>query len=235
MQITAELIDELLREQDLEFQAEFEIVNHLLHSTICDAPEDELLAAGEKLIRSDAAKQRTLGVRLLRELRQHAGKAASDMAGLLHREQDDGVIYWIASAFGFLDSEPVTNELTSLAKHEDPGVRYHVATALANRSSGELPDESLTALTALAGDPDAEVRFSAVFELGTWWQVSQDPRIEAVLGTALKDEDPHVLRAARDALGDQVPRRADPATSSGASLSPAPPASRQQPHPTTSM
>lgn len=206
MQITAELIDELLREQDLEIRAEFGIVNHLLHSAIGGAPEDELLAAGEELIRSDAANQRILGVRLLRELRQHATKAASDMAGLLHREQDDDVIYWIASAFGFLDSEPVTNELISLAAHDDPGVRYHVATALANRSSGELPGESLTALTVLTGDPDAEVRFSAVFELGTWWQASQDPRIEAVLVAALRDRDPRVVRAARDALGDQVPR-----------------------------
>jgi hypothetical protein len=79
MQITAELIDELLCEQDLEFRAEFGIVNHLLHSTIGDAPEDELLAVGEELICGDAANQRILGVRLLRELRQHAGKAASVM------------------------------------------------------------------------------------------------------------------------------------------------------------
>jgi HEAT repeat protein len=206
MQITAELIDELLREQDLEFRAEFGIVNHLLHSTTGDAPEDELLAAGEELICSGAANRRILGVRLLRELTQHARKAASDMAGLLRHERDDDVIYWIASAFGFLESEPVTNELISLATHEDPGVRYHVATALANRSSGELPDESLTALTALAVDPDAEVRYSAVFELGSWWQASRDPRIETALETALRDGDLHVVRAARDALGDQVPR-----------------------------
>ena len=205
MPLTEELIDELLREQDLEFRAEFEIVNHLLHSTIGDAPEDALLAAGEKLICGNVANQRILGVRLLRELKQHAGKAASDMAGLLHREQDDDVIYWIASAFGFLESDSVTSELVKLAAHDNPGVRYHAATALANRGSGELPGESLTALTVLAGDADAEVRFSAVFELGTWWQASQDPRIEAVLGIALGDGDPHVVRAARDALGDQRP------------------------------
>ncbi len=45
---------------------------------------------------------------------------------------------------------------------------------------------SLSALTALAADTDAEVRFSAVFELGTWWQAGHDPRIEAMLGTALQ-------------------------------------------------
>jgi HEAT repeat protein len=203
-QITADLIDELLSEQDLEFQTEFESTNYLLHSTVVNAPEAELLAAGEKLISSDSASQRILGIRLVRELKRLAGKATSDMAGLLHRERDDDVIYWIASAFGFLKSYSVTRELISLAAHGNPGVRYHVATALANRSSGELPDESLAALTGLAGDADAEVRFSAVFELGSWWQASHDVRIEAVLRNALGDGDPEVVRAARDALGESA-------------------------------
>jgi len=201
-QITVNLIDELLREQDLEFRTEFESTNQLLHSTVSNAPEAELLAAGERLIGSDAASQRILGIRLLRELKKLAGKATSDMAGLLHRERDDDVIYWIVSAFGFLRSDSVTSELIRLAAHSNPGVRYHVATALANRSSGELPDESLAALTALASDANAEVRFSAVFGLGSWWQVSHDPRIEAVLRNALGDGDPDVVGAARDALSE---------------------------------
>jgi HEAT repeat protein len=201
-QITTDLIDKLLREQDLEFRSEFERTNHLLHSTVGNAPEAELLAVGEKLIGSDVADQRILGIRLLRELKQLAGKATSDVAALLHRERDDDVIYWIASAFGFLPSDSVTSELIRLAAHSNPGVRYHVATALANRSSDELPDKSLAALTALAGDADNEVRFSAIFELGSWWQVSHDPRIEAVLRNALGDDDPDVARAARDALSE---------------------------------
>jgi HEAT repeat protein len=126
------------------------------------------------------------------------------MATLLHRERDDDVTYWIASAFGFLKSDSVTGELIRLAAHSNPGVRYHVATALANRSSGELPDDSLATLTALARDTDAEVRFSAVFELGNWWQAGHDPRIQAVLRNALGDGDPEVARAARDALSESV-------------------------------
>lgn len=106
-QITADLIDELLGAQDLEFRMEFESTNYLLHSTVANAPEAELLAVGEKLIGSDSASQRILGIRLVRELNQLAGKATSDMAGLLHRERDDDVIYWIASAFGFLKSDSV--------------------------------------------------------------------------------------------------------------------------------
>jgi HEAT repeat protein len=197
--------DELIRTQDLEFRTEFENANHLLHSTIIDTPEAELLAAGERLISSDVASRRILGIRLLRELRELAEKATSDMAALLRREHDDDVIYWISSAFGFLKSDSVTSELVSLATHEDPGVRYHVATGLANRSSGELPDESLAALTALASDANAEVRFSAVFELGSWWQTSHDPRIEATLRNALADSDPCAVGAAREALGESSP------------------------------
>jgi HEAT repeat protein len=200
--ITVDLIDELLREQDLEFRTGFERTNHLLHSTVSNSPEAELLAAGEKLVGSDAASQRILGIRLLGELKQLAGKATNDLAGLLQSEHDDDVIYWIASAFGFLRSDSVTSELIRLAAHSNPGVRYHVATALANRSSGGLPDASLAALTSLASDVNSEVRFSAVFELGSWWQVGHDPRIEAVLANALGDGDSDVVRAARDALGE---------------------------------
>jgi hypothetical protein len=69
------------------------------------------------------------------------------MAALLHRERDDDVVYWVVSAFGFLKSNSVTSELMRLAAHSNPGVRYHVATALANRSSDGLPYEPLEALT----------------------------------------------------------------------------------------
>jgi vesicle coat complex subunit len=87
-----------------------------------------------------------------------------------------------------------------LAAHEDPGIRYHVATAISNLAAGDLPEESRATLTALARDPDAEVRFSAVFELGTWWQANHDEGIEAVLRTALRDSEPVVARTARTAL-----------------------------------
>jgi hypothetical protein len=201
-QVTQELIDTLLREQGLEFSTEFSHVNHPLAAAIRDMPEAELLAAGEKLIESGAASQRILGIRLLRELRRPARQAAADLARLLRREDDDDVVYWIVSAFGFLRGDLVVGELTGLAAHEDPGIRYHVATAVSNLAADDLPEESRATLTALARDPDAEVRFSAVFELGTWWQANHDERIEAVLRTACSDSGTAVARTAQTALGE---------------------------------
>jgi hypothetical protein len=109
-QATQELIDTLLREQDLEFSTEFSHVNHPLAAAICDTPEAELLAAGEELIESDAASRRILGIRLLRELKRPARQAAADLARLMRRENDDDVVYWIVSAFEFLRGDLVAGE-----------------------------------------------------------------------------------------------------------------------------
>jgi hypothetical protein len=75
-QLNEELIDALLREQDLEFSTEFSHVSLQLASVINDMPEAGLLAAGEKLIESVAASRRILGIRLLRELKRLAEQAA---------------------------------------------------------------------------------------------------------------------------------------------------------------
>jgi hypothetical protein len=80
------------------------------------------------------------------------------------------------------------------------GVRYQAATAPANCSGEELPTASRDVLLALCLDENAEVRFSAIFELGSWWLASHDARIKSALTRALADDDPLVARAARDAL-----------------------------------
>jgi hypothetical protein len=204
--VTRELIDALLLQQDTEFSTDFGHVNHLLASTISETPQAELLAAGRELIASDAARRRILGTRLLRELGEHAGQAVAELTWLLDREldreNDDEVLYWVVSALGFLGGAPVTAGLTGLAAHGDPGIRYHVATALANAGTGELPEESRATLISLAQDPNAEVRFSAVFELGAWWQAAPDARVEAVLRRACRDSDRATAQAARSALGE---------------------------------
>jgi hypothetical protein len=199
--LTDEEIDSMLLDQDAEFESEFSSPSAVLSSVIVNTPELELLASGTREIRSDDPRRRILGIRLMRELKQHSEEAARELSGLLAGEQDPEVLYWAVGAFGFLKSDLVTDKLISLARHPSPGVRYNVATALANRRSGGLPSESVNALLDLAEDENAEVRFSAVFELGAWWPIGHDPRIGSALRRVIaSDDDATVVQAAREAI-----------------------------------
>jgi hypothetical protein len=199
-ELTQQVIDQLLRQQDAEFLSGFTSASTVLPSVIASAREPDLLAAGIRELRSRDPRRRILGIRLIRELRQLQEEAAVVLADLLGHEDDAEVIYWVAGAFGFLKSDSVTDRLSALAEHLDPGVRYQVATALANCSGDELPATSRDVLLALCRDENAEVRFSAIFELGSWWLASHDARIESALTRALADADRLVARAAGDAL-----------------------------------
>ncbi|HTZ22480.1 MAG TPA: HEAT repeat domain-containing protein [Streptosporangiaceae bacterium] len=191
----------MLLEQDAEFESEFSSPSAVLNSVVVNTPEPELLASGTREIQSDDPRRRILGIRLMRELKQHGEEAARELSGLLASEQDPEVLYWVVGAFGFLKSDLVTDQLISLAHHPSPGVRYNVATALANRRSGGLPSESVNALLGLTEDENAEVRFSAVFELGSWWQLDHDPRIGSALRHVIaSDNDTTVVQAAEEAI-----------------------------------
>lgn len=197
------VIDDLLRRQDVEFRTDFETPNTKLHTIISCTPEEDLLAAGEKLVRSNQASRIILGIRLIREVRQNTETATHILRELLARENDDEVIYWIVSAFGFLKSDSVIQFLKAAAVHPNAGIRYHVATAVSNRSAVNLPDDSFDTLLLLSRDENAEVRFSAIFELGSWWRANQDDRIKPVLQrAAASDTDPAVASAARNAIED---------------------------------
>ena len=200
-ELTQETVDSMLVQQDMEFRTNFASTNTLLHSVIVHAPETELLAAGTEELRSEDPGRRILGIRLIRELKQYSQEATTELARMLEAERDPEVLYWIVGAFGFLKSDLVADRLRVLASHPNPGVRYNAATALANCASGEIPAESLGALLTLARDENAEVRFSAIFELGWWWKINHDSRIESALKYAIKaDNDRLVVRAAQDAM-----------------------------------
>jgi HEAT repeat protein len=203
--LTQETVNSMLLQQDMEFQTNFNHTNTLLHSMIANAPEPELLAAGTQAINSEDPRRRILGIRLIRELKQYASESFAQLARMLGIEHDQEVIYWIVGAFGFLKSDLVANQLRGLASHPNPGVRYNVATALANCASDEMPEDSLEVLLSLASDENAEVRFSAIFELGSWRKVNRDPRIESALRHAINtDDDQLVVRAAQDAIQEDI-------------------------------
>ncbi len=204
MTILAEhLIDELLLQQDKEFEKNFESQNELLDSTIASTPEPDLLLAGMELLHSSDPRRRILGIRLAKEIKHFETLVAGELNNLLRREHNEDVLCWVISAFGFIKSELCTEQLVKLARHDDPVIRFHVCAALANHGGLMLPQPSIDALVDLTSDADSEVRYSAVFELGVWWRVDRDPDIEAVLRrVAESDGDPAVAAAARDALGE---------------------------------
>jgi hypothetical protein len=196
------LIDQLLLQQDKEFEKNFESPNESLDSTIASTPEPDLMLAGLEMLHSSDPRRRILGIRLAKEVKHFETLVAGELNNLLHREHNEDVICWTVDAFGVVKSELATEQLLKLASHTDPVIRFHVCAALANHGSFLLPQASIDALTSLTSDADSEVRYSAVFELGVWWRGDRDPDIEAVLRrVAESDTAAEVATAARDALG----------------------------------
>lgn len=196
------LIDQLLLQQDKEFEENFESPNESLDSTIASTPEPDLMLAGLEMLHSSDPRRRILGIRLAKEVKHFETLVAGELNNLLRREHNEDVICWIVDAFGVIKSELATEQLLKLASHSDPVIRFHVCAALANHGSFLLPQASIDALTSLTADADSEVRYSAVFRLGVWWRGDRDPDIEAVLRrVAESDTAAEVVTAARDALG----------------------------------
>jgi hypothetical protein len=204
--LTPEIVDVLLSRQDTEIQADFSEANSLLDSVVADSPEGELYNVGSNEIASEDPRRRILGIRLIRELKNYRAEVTAVLADMMSRERDAMVLYWLVGAFGFLKSDLVAERLRNLAGDGSPAMRYAVATALANTAGSELPSASLDVLLALCRDANSEVRFSAIFELGSWWLVNHDARIESVLRrAALEDQDPEVAGAAEYALAGREP------------------------------
>jgi HEAT repeats len=200
--ITQALIKRMLEEQKEEFASKFALTPRLLHRVIADFPAFDLLIVGQELIASPEPDKRILGVRLIQETQTHQHEATTSLIGLLDRELDNEVLYWTVAALGFVKSDAATQQLIALADNPNPGIRYHVAGALINRASPHFPEESLQTLRQLSHDDNSEVRFSAVFGLGSLWKLDHDERIESELRQATVDDDQVVARAARDALED---------------------------------
>lgn len=196
--VTEEMIELLLQSQDAELLDESAEPSLPIAALIVTTAGDELWASAQVLLASPDPRRRILGTRLAREATPFQAEAAEVLGALLASESNQDVIWWLVRAFGFLNSESVTNLLPALARDESARIRYNVATALAN--CAELRPASLDALTELARDDDAEVRFSAVYELGAWWGLDHDPHVRGTLERALSDSAPFVAKAAADAL-----------------------------------
>lgn len=200
--LTTNQIDALLSELDVGFRDRAEELTPMLDAAVVGTPEEDLWKVGVEQLRSEDPRRRILGTRLIRELKSKEAQVAVELSARLDVERDDRVIYWVVAAFGFINSELVTDKLLALARHPDPGIRYYVADALANRT--DLPPLVAEALVELASDANEEVRFSAVFEIGTWWHVNHLAKLESTLRDALEDADKSVREAARRAMDEPV-------------------------------
>jgi len=102
-------------------------------------------------------------------------------------------------------------DLVRALDHPDPNLRYTLAGAISTCAGDrfnedelavKMPDAALSALVTLAQDEDADVRYSALYELSSWWKEVGlvDPRAEATLRAGLTDEDDGVRATCAEAF-----------------------------------
>lgn len=202
-----ELLAWALRSQDDECQPGSSARNAALQELI-DTPSEEVFTAAAGLIPSRDRRKRLLGVRILSELGRpsmpYAHRAAPLLLRCLAVEEDTELLEWEISALGNQRSPEALPALLNLRAHPAAPVRDAVAGAISASQAANLDAPSIRALTELAGDSDAEVRFSAVFELAVWFEAgSEELRVVAALHRATCDADPRVARAAASALASR--------------------------------
>ncbi|MER7752133.1 HEAT repeat domain-containing protein [Kitasatospora sp. NPDC097643] len=115
------------------------------------------------------------------------GDAASAMVSLAAGESDDDVQWSIARALGATQDERALPVLVSLSEHDDPDVRFQVASSLPSVVTPSPEDPGIPVLIRLTGDPDPDVRNWATFGLGFLVDVDT-PAVRAALWERLGDD-----------------------------------------------
>lgn len=137
-------------------------------------PTREVFAAAQRLLSSDDAAARELGVLILRELgpqdeagqRPFSTEAVPLLLGRLARESDPGVLGWVISALGYNGATEALGEVVGFTSHPDWRVRFHVAAALPLLVNPDQVEPSAAeALMHLCQDDEAETRYYALYAL----------------------------------------------------------------------
>ncbi|MEM9565986.1 MAG: HEAT repeat domain-containing protein [Actinomycetota bacterium] len=150
-------------------------------------------------LRTGDVEERMLAARLLVDSTLDRDQAlAQSRAGLL-AESSPEVLRWLATALGHTRNEDAIADLVALAASEHAPIRFAVAGSLSQCAGGAFDSIADTLLT-LAADTDADVRWSAAFELGEWLPVSDDERIRARLLELADDPAQEVGAVAQRAL-----------------------------------
>jgi HEAT repeat protein len=203
--VLSELISQALEDQR---------VDEFRSSTSLDAlyqrADRETFDAALKLIASDRAEERMLGVRILRDFgdtgkpdyeRAFWRESLPALIALMGREEEVAVMRWLVSGIGFFGRPEALLPLVGMVSYPDADVRYSVASAITASVTewAEPEPEAISALSKLASDPDPAVRYSAVFDLAH--RGPDSPAVRSVLCLAVNDADNQVAAYARGGLG----------------------------------
>lgn len=193
-----DLLAEALRLQDLEDDPSFGGSNPALDQLTADADFETLLQHARHL-RAGSSKERQLHARLVAGANMPADRRLAEVSQSLAEESDPRVIRWLVFGLRNAASASALSRLRELAQHPSSEVRFPVPDALS--ACADRFEEIADLLFQLSHDADADVRWSAVFELGAWWKDTPDSRIESRL-SELRTNDPsdEVREAAKEGL-----------------------------------
>jgi hypothetical protein len=162
----------------------------------------EAIDAGIELLSSDDPIDRRFAVLLLREMHLQERRIAGALADHLQRETDSDLLPQAIYGLVYGGDQRAIPLLMPFVHHEDEDVRYAVAGALSKCSPRTLETDVRNALITLGQDPVADVRYSALFELASWWEHERfrDPRVRTALEAGTHDADEQVRDACEEAL-----------------------------------
>lgn len=173
-----------------------------LASPTVDLPAaDRVVEAGLELLKSSDPVERVFAIRVIREMhREH--EVAQALLETLRDETDPDVISWCIGGLYFRGIPSAIPDLVGFLRHPDEDLRYRLAGALSSCTVPTMSDAARDALLELADDEDDDVRYSALFELSSWWQEGavRDSNVRDRLEQGLTDPDEGVRRTCAEAF-----------------------------------
>lgn len=194
-----QLVQEALRLQAVEIASGFAESNAALVELTAETDFESVLQHASHL-RTGTSDERQLYARLVAEITMSQEERAKRVLQIVSEETDPYVLRWLVFGLRNAGSVSAIDALRQLARHPSPVVRFPVPDALS--ACADSFDTVADLLIALSHDDDADVRWSAVYELGAWWRDTRDPRIESRLLAASDDPSPEVRSTARDAIAN---------------------------------
>jgi len=194
------LVELLLDVQAAELSGDHSLGPDLLSAAVTYCPQEYLWSIGSGLIGQDESRT-MLAARLIRELSEYKAEAAALLADAWTVGGSATFDYWMISAFSFLPADLVVDRLVAAATSPFPEIRDAVASAVVNVDGRDLRPLVDAVLKSLALDSDAEVRYSALYEIAMRWEHGGgDLGKEGLTRLAVEDPDPRVRRLATETL-----------------------------------
>jgi HEAT repeat protein len=158
---------------------------------------------------------RLFAIRLTREMHREM-EVAQALLEVLRRDSDARVLSWCIGGLGFRGLPEAVEVLARFVTHPDPHLRYRLAGALSVCAGPRLNHAARDALLRLADDHDADVRFSAFYELSSGWQHEaaddHDALVRERLLAGLSDTDEGVRRTCAEVFEYPALSRGEPTT-----------------------